>query len=909
MKKIFLTIFFAVIISYLPLARGWGWLLATHNRAGEITYRWISGFKYEIIVTTYTRTSSTQADRCSIEINYGDGSAFDTIDRVNGSACPTGTPPCDACGEVLSNPDIKKNIYKTEHIYSGPGIYTLSVDDPNRNADVVNVPNSVNTSFYIESVLYISPFGGVNNSPVLDFPPIDVACASVLFEHNPGAHDPDGDILVFSLVPNMGADGSQIPNYSYPNNVPGCASGSLNINSSTGLLTWDSPVCCPMGTPPPEHEEFNIAILIEEYRNGKKIGSILRDMQIEVECDCPNDPPYIIAPAQMCVFAGDTIDTAIVAADPNGDIVTLTASGEPLSLSNSPASLIPPLPLIGDSIVLSRFHWNTNCGHVRNNLYNVIFRAEDDDDHVPLVDYHTMEIKIIAPRVENPEATPTGNSIVLIWDASFCSSGYKIYRRIDSAGFTLGSCQTGLPPGTGYSLIADCNSVTGTSYTDDNNGAGLVHGQKYCYVVIACLPGGAENVVSEEFCAELKNDIPIITNVSVFITDIASGGDSIMWSMPEDLDTLQYLPPYQYKIYRSDGFNSASVLIGTTSPGNILSFTDTFFVDTFSLNTKEKPHTYKVELLSNNTSVGYTTNASSVFLSSSATDNALQLSWEEHVPWANSKYLLYKKNSLGAFDFLSTVASASYTDTGLVNGEEYCYYVQSVGTYSSPGIIDTILNNSQVHCNKPYDNIAPCAPDTLLVQADCNLSQNTLTWNNPNYDCADDVVGYKIYYTPILGGDLVFIERISSSSDTSFLNGDLVSIAGCYAVSALDTNLNESTLSDTVCVDNCPEYELPNIFTPGEDGKNDFFHPFSYKFIAKINIQIFNRWGQMVFESTDPDIMWDGKHFKSKKICPAGVYYYVCQVHEIRLTGIETKVLKGYVHLLSENGGSAQPNN
>lgn len=887
-------------------------LYATHNRAGEITFHWISGYNYEITVTTYTRTSSCQADRCEVEINFGDNSLSENIKRTNGAACSSapfcGDSSCDHCGELYSgNPDIKINIYRTEHIYPGPGIYRISVDDPNRNEGVVNVPNSVNTSFYIESELYISPFGGINNSPVLDFPPIDVACAEILFEHNPGAYDPDGDVLVFSIVPNRGAAGGSISNYSFPDAVPGCAASDMSIHPSSGLLTWNTPKCCDMSNPLTEHNEFNVAILIEEFRNGQKIGSVLRDMQIEVECECPNDPPFIVAASQLCVFAGDTIDTLITASDPNpGDSLKLTASGEPLSLVNSPATFL--LPAKGIAPVSSAFRWNTNCGHVRSNPYTVTFRVEDNHPHVPLVDYHSLEIKVVAPRVNNPVAAPQGNNILLTWEPSFCyADGYKVYRRIDSSGFPVDSCQPGLPSGTGYELIAGCSSVSSNSFTDTDKGQGLVHGQKYCYVIVACMPGGSENIVSEEFCAELKNDVPVITNVSVFVTDVLNGSDSVIWAMPKELDTLQYGAPYHYNIYRQEGLGMATVLSGSTNASNFLALTDTFFVDSQDINTKEKPYTYKVELISNGTSVGNTQNASSVFLSSAPTDNALNLSWEEHVPWANKSYFIYKKNSSGIFEFLDSSALSFYKDTGLVNGEEYCYFVQSKGTYSSPGITDPLLNNSQIHCNKPYDNVPPCRPDTLLLQADCNLSQNTLTWNNPNNDCADDVVGYKVYYTPVLGGELSLIEEISSSSDTDFLNKSNVSIAGCYAISALDTNLNESPLSDSACADNCPEYELPNVFTPGGDGKNDFFHPLPYKFIAKINIQIFNRWGQLVYETDDPDIRWDGRHSKTKKMCPSGVYYYVCQVHEIRLSGIETKILKGYVHMLYENGDGIPP--
>ncbi|MBL4755182.1 MAG: gliding motility-associated C-terminal domain-containing protein, partial [Flavobacteriales bacterium] len=66
------------------------------------------------------------------------------------------------------------------------------------------------------------------------------------------------------------------------------------------------------------------------------------------------------------------------------------------------------------------------------------------------------------------------------------------------------------------------------------------------------------------------------------------------------------------------------------------------------------------------------------------------------------------------------------------------------------------------------------------------------------------------------------------------------------------------------------------------------------------DLKIFNRWGQLVFETTDPDINWDGKYFRNGQDVAQGVYYYVCEVFMIRLTGIETKTLTGFVHVLGE---------
>ena len=47
---------------------------ATHNRAGEITYRQLSPLTIEMTITTYTKASSVAADRDSLEVLWGDGS-------------------------------------------------------------------------------------------------------------------------------------------------------------------------------------------------------------------------------------------------------------------------------------------------------------------------------------------------------------------------------------------------------------------------------------------------------------------------------------------------------------------------------------------------------------------------------------------------------------------------------------------------------------------------------------------------------------------------------------------------------------------------------------------------------------------------------------------------------------------
>jgi gliding motility-associated-like protein len=64
----------------------------------------------------------------------------------------------------------------------------------------------------------------------------------------------------------------------------------------------------------------------------------------------------------------------------------------------------------------------------------------------------------------------------------------------------------------------------------------------------------------------------------------------------------------------------------------------------------------------------------------------------------------------------------------------------------------------------------------------------------------------------------------------------------------------------------------PNVFSPNGDGSNDLFRIFG-KAIHQNYLEIFDRWGQLVFYGNDPATGWDG-NYKGEPV-PAGVYVYV----------------------------------
>ena len=123
----------------------------------------------------------------------------------------------------------------------------------------------------------------------------------------------------------------------------------------------------------------------------------------------------------------------------------------------------------------------------------------------------------------------------------------------------------------------------------------------------------------------------------------------------------------------------------------------------------------------------------------------------------------------------------------------------------------------------------------------------------------------------------------------------LGTIAGCFWVAAIDSLMpgpdgelrrNESLGGDTVCVDNCPFYFLPNVFSPNADDENDLFRPFPWKFVDSVHVVIHNRWGEAVFETNNPDVLWDGTYLDTGERLPDGVYFYTVVVFTRRLEGL-----------------------
>lgn len=881
---------FALILSFLLAFTSTAW--STHNRAGEITYRHVSGNIYEITVRTYTK-SDAPADRPFLPIDWGDGSPIDSLQRSQEINIP--------------GRNSQENVYIKQHAFPGPGEYHICVTDPNRNAGILNIDggNSVLVVFAIRTTLRISAAFAHNNSVRFTNMPLQDACKFQPWVYTPGAVDVDGDSLSFELVPSYGngCEPFEIGFYEFPDAIGPLGpspnpENHIGIDPSTGVITWENPQ---------RNGEYNIAFTVTEWRDGVQVGKVLRDMQIIVD-DCNNTPPEIDPLPDTCVVAGSELNIEVTANDDDSDNVVISGFGDPFEVDESPAVMIPFEQMPPAS---ATFNWSTVCGHVRLQPYKVSFEAKDNGPGTELVDVTTMEITVISPAPENLVAEAVGSMISLTWEESICDQavGYDVYRRIGESGFVPDYCETGVPAYTGYTKIAHVEGVETTDYLDMDE---MIFGRKTCYMVVAVFPDGAESYASNEACAEIKFEIPIIKKNSVGSTSTDAGRDTLQWRGPIELDTDVFPGPYRYRVMRGGGYGEPDELVYESEESADLESMNTSLISE-NLNTEDTAHTYRVVLLSDGEFAAQSNAASSLYIESEPGDAKVEITWREEVPWINFSYDVYRQtDGVGEFVLVGQIDTLGFVDSGLENNREYCHYIVASGSYFAIGESDTLINYSQISCTVPYDHEPPCAPE-LTAQGDCRDLVVEMSWTNPNESCADteDVLTYHVYYSPTQGGEFTLLEVIEGAENISVVYDlfEVGSISGCYAVTALDSlslwpdgewHRNESDFSNVICFDDCPEYELPNVFTPNGDGRNDVFAPFPYRAVESVEMTIFNRWGGIVFQTTDPDILWDGTNPETGERVSDGTYYYVCRVFTRRLEGLVPIDLAGYVSVFGD---------
>jgi len=159
--------------------------------------------------------------------------------------------------------------------------WVLSYGTCCRNNAITTLNGPANQDFYVQALLD-NTITLCNNSPTFSNPPTAFICNGQNINYNHGVVDPDGDSLVFSLGACLQGNGMPV------NYAPGF-SGTAPL-SATGLTI--NPVNGSLNFTPTGNQVGVLCIKVEEFRNGVKIGEVVRDMQFYV-LTCTNNLPVI----------------------------------------------------------------------------------------------------------------------------------------------------------------------------------------------------------------------------------------------------------------------------------------------------------------------------------------------------------------------------------------------------------------------------------------------------------------------------------------------------------------------------------------------------------------------------------------------------------------------------------------
>ncbi len=943
----------------------------THLRAGEIIVKNLGGvgLTFSITVIVYTNTSETNVlfGGDGAGIDFGDGS-FHLVPYVENEI----RLDLDPTGSIATAS------YTTLHTYTGFSNYTISYVEANRNAGVLNMLNSVDTPFYIETSINIDPLYGYNSSPQFLVPPIDRGCVGQAWSHNPGAFDPDvltnnsSDSLAYELVVPFMSRNLMVNGYRSPASADfggtseNGGTPTFKINSRTGTILWDAP-----GTV----GEYNIAFIVKELRNirgvWRELSRVRRDMQIIID-DCEDYRPDLKVPNDTCVVAGTILKANIIGFDSPKDVppddVKIQAFSDIFELASaqSPAKVDPAVPAFRPSPSTLKFEWNTNCGHVKDQPYQVVFKVTDKASDARLATFKTWFITVVgpAPKWKDAQLDLPTRSAHLEWKPYQCLNAEKmqVWRRIDDSNYVPGNCETGMPESLGYTLldvisIKDPSNEPVTNYIDK----GLKAGTKYCYRLVAVYPqskGSAKSYVSLDTCiAPFKTQEPIITKVSVDSTDIVMGQISVGWHVP----LVGPIGSYTYQVYRGAGFSGAPGAVPVYT-GNLTSFVDT------NLNTKENVYNYRVVAFDTGDLAFRDTSsvASSVRLETKSQIKKIELNWSAEVPWSLQSqdyptHAIFRgpegskgitdMDSIGVAyittDGLRFVDSGEFGNTPLVDDSTYCYVIKTYGTYGNDDApeLNGLINYSQKRCAQTGDSIPPCKLlppikstakysdcTDYIAKFGCDNDEyiNILTWNRPdNEACRNDISGYKIFSASSIDGTYVELKtKPNPVRDTVYSDTLRSSFKRCYKIAAVDNSNNMGELSEPMCIDNCPYYELPNVFTPNGDNCNDTFSAYRNtnsqgeigkchalldnklrcpRFVQSVVCHIYNRWGKEVFSYTGKIsdesnssiyIDWDGRDNAGVDLATAVYYYSVEVTFDVIDPSDKIKVYKGWVHLV-----------
>lgn len=650
---------------------------ATHSMGTDLTYTCVGNNQYEVTLTFYRDCNGISAPTTpSVDWTAACGSGSITMQQLSMTEI---TPSCPgivgtACNGGNGVYGIEEYVY--QGIVSLPAGCTdivLSFNHCCRNHAITTLNAPGTERIHVESV--ISDAALCNNSPVFTNKPVPFGCVGQPVFYNHGASDPDGDQLSYSLVPCLDNTGTPViygPNMSATN--PLSTSNGVSLDPNTGALSF-TPDITQVGV---------LCVLVEEFRNGVKIGEVVRDIQFTA-VPCSNNVPTLSGINNTTDFsttatAGSQLCFDLFSNDVDAGQTTY------LSWNNGIAG--GSFSSAGTPHAVGSFCWTPTSADVGIHTFTVTV----EDDYCPIVgqNTYTYTIEVIdntPPPCDSIDVTVASTNDVscsnndgaatIVASNGVAPYTYQVVNWATGQFFTNTSgVFSNLTPGSYSIWVADANgctpSCTGHTFTIGGN----------------VTPLTATAVATDVACPSNSTNVVDSSNSDGTITVTATGGT----------------PGYMYSI---DGINfQTSDFFGGLAAG-----------------------TYTVIVLDDNgcsytvtATVGEPTPLSITVVSSTpATCGQANGSITLTASGGDGVYFYYiNGQSQGSNNVFTGLAPGTYTFS--VCDMSYCLYDTTITITDVPGFVATATSTSPL-----------CSGDcngTATVQVDSSVNVTAIQWDN-----------------------------------------------------------------------------------------------------------------------------------------------------------------------------------
>ncbi|MFT7345525.1 MAG: gliding motility-associated-like protein [Lentimonas sp.] len=875
---------------------------ATHIVGGEIYYDYLGSNQYRFFIVLFrdcnTITGADYDNPLSLGVYASNGSLVtEVLIPFPGSNVLTVLPP-NACVSAPANICTERAVYiKMLTLEPRVGGYTVAYQRCCRGPDILNLVNPESTGLTIQAKIPGANTGNaINSSPrFINYPPL-VICNNTLLEFNHAATDPDGDNLVYSLTtPSQGASsGDPAPQPPPPppyspvlwnngfNQVDQLGNNAnISINSSTGELL----------ATPNMLGLYVVGIKVSEFRNGVLVGETVRDFLFKV-VNCSYIMEARLPSQEQLESFEDYCDPTI-----EFDNLTYGASsydwdfGVP-GITTDVSNLQYPTytyPEGGDYI--ARVIGNNNNGCIDTAFINIRidevlfpdFQFTDSicfaNNNFDLLGTHGASNSADYTYTFPPESNMTTTNDQNVFGLSFSQQGtFPVILYVKGADCEAEITKTisTLPvPVTDYLLPEnyECNGLT-LQFFDNSTNA-------YSY----SWDFGVLTSISDT--SDLPNPSFTYDQAGVYSIQLVSGSTGACF------DTITQT----LEIYKE--------LVVDFTNDDSLCFTDNQF-DFFGLIDGPDIANYVWDFGPNTQPSSSTdTNVYAVHFDSPG-NHLIKLkgSFLQCKEERQKSIFIYKEPEIGFTiepDLQCSPATVQFINQSTADTP------MSFEWDFSNGQTSTAVNPSQVY-------VEPGSyPVTLILKTVAGCI-DTLELRKDNLIDVKPVP-ISLFYPSVTTANICESEIIFRDESTGATSIDYnLDDKGGIVINAptelayqfqtsgnktiVQTAYNEfgctSTSQKSIYIEPFTVF-VPNAFTPDNNEYNNSFNAVSYLNAEEWHLRIYNRWGQLVFESFDQNKNWDGT-FEGELLKP-DVFIYII---ELTACGQEDKyrTLKGHVSLI-----------